>query len=84
MPRCGPYLWYRWGNAKHLQGDKHFKRGNFVPLHDTKIYTEKEGIAPLILTLGTRGRRVVNFTPRFLCSPEMNPVPIEKEAELAP
>jgi len=60
------------------------KKGNIVPLHATNVYKEKEGIAPIILNLGTRHRCVVNFTPQLLCSPERTQVPSEKEAELAP
>jgi hypothetical protein len=41
-------------------------------------------MAPLILKLGTRWTRVVNFTFRRLCALERTPVPTEQKAWWAP
>jgi hypothetical protein len=38
-----------------------------------KTYDRSEGIAPLILNLGNRWRRVVSFTPQFLYPRRINP-----------
>jgi len=41
-------------------------KGKVVAIHAIKIYRVSGGIAPLILNLGTRRRRVVGLTPRSL------------------
>jgi hypothetical protein len=41
-----------------------------VPDHTIEAYCRSRGISPLILNLGTSWRRVLNFTPRPLCSRE--------------
>jgi len=42
-----------------------------------RAYREKREIAPLILDLGTRGRRVFNFTPQPIYPQKRIPVPTE-------
>jgi len=44
-------------------------KGKGVPLHVVKAYAGSSGIDPLILNLGTRWRRVSNFTHRPLYTP---------------
>jgi hypothetical protein len=44
--------------------------------HNARISAQ----TPLVLNLGTRWRRVVNFTPRQLYPRKRTPVPIEQEA----
>jgi len=39
-------------------------KGTVVPVHATRAYTERRGIAPLTLTHGIRCRLVVSITPR--------------------
>jgi hypothetical protein len=36
------------------------------PVHAMKTYRGSRGVTPVILSLGTRWRRVVNFTPLLL------------------
>jgi hypothetical protein len=55
-----------------------------APVQAMKIYRGNASIAPLILTLGTRWRWVVNFTPRPLYHLESAPIPIEQEPGWAP
>jgi hypothetical protein len=38
--------------------------GKVVTVHAMNAYRGSRGVAPLVLTLGTRYRCVVNFTPR--------------------
>ena len=61
-----------------------FQRHTSVPfpnddftVHFIKADRGSRGLAPLILNLGTRWRRMVNFTPRLLYPRERTPVPTE-------
>ena len=46
--------------------DRIRSHGKVVPVHAMKAYRGRRSIAALILNLGTRWRRVFNFTPRPL------------------
>jgi hypothetical protein len=59
-------------------------KGKFVAVHAMKACRGSRGIAPLILSLGTRYRWVVNFTPRPLFRRERTSLPFEWEAVWAP
>jgi hypothetical protein len=60
-----PYSKYNMGKVKGC------------PVHAMKTFRGRRGKTPLILDLGTRWRRVVNFTTWQLYPRERNPVPIE-------
>jgi len=49
-----------------------------------EVYGRGGGVAPFILNLGTRLRRVVNFTPWPPYPQEGMPVPIDYKAGWAP
>jgi hypothetical protein len=59
-------------------------KGKVVSAHTMKMYRRSIGITPLILDLGTRWRRVVNFTSQTLYSLGKTSVPNEQEAGFAP
>jgi hypothetical protein len=48
-------------------------KGKVVPVHTMKAYRRSRGMAPFILHLGARWRRVVNFTPKATLPPSLNP-----------
>jgi len=52
-------------------------KSNIVPVHTTKAYRGSRYIALCILTLGTRWRWLVNFTPQPLYPQGRMQVPIE-------
>jgi len=58
--------------------------GKFVLVRAMEAYRGSRSTAPFIPNLGNRRMWVVNATPRPLCRPERNPVPIEYEAGWAP
>jgi hypothetical protein len=55
-----------------------------VPFKAPKAYKWIRGITPLILILGIRWRREVNFTSRLLCPWERNPAHTDQEVVWAP
>ena len=72
----------------HLHGQRKQKRngeskvevkrkGKAFKAHAMKAYRGRRGISPLILKIGTRRRREVNFTTWELQPQERTPVPTE-------
>jgi hypothetical protein len=49
-----------------------------------RVYRRRRGIAPFILNLGTRRRRVVRFTLRPIYHQERTPFSIEERIEWSP
>jgi hypothetical protein len=61
-------------DATYCVAYKRYKalKSKAVPVHTTTAHGERRGIAPFILTLGTRCRRVASFTStRFVCGVEL-------------
>ena len=61
----------------HLVKEKKKKSASFH-VHNMRVYRGSRGVAPFILKLCTRWKRVVNFAPRPFCSQERTLVPTEK------
>ena len=81
------YIWFiEW----HCQRLRHYVarsatmrnkgRSQAVPVHCMKAYRGSRGVAPLILSLDTKWRRVVSFTPRPLYLQERTLLATEEEA----
>jgi hypothetical protein len=51
------------------------KSGKFVSVQTIKAYRGRRSIAPFILNLDARWRRVINITPRPLYPHDRTPVP---------
>ena len=63
-------------NSRYLRpGNKCVGLSKVVPVHALKVYRRSRGIAPFILHLDIRYRRMVNFTYRPLYPREAGCVP---------